>query len=65
MPTLVIAADSRLLELPVDRPEEALDQARNASSAFGGVSDVWLFESRSEAPWHAEVGDPRRRFRME
>lgn len=34
---------------------EALEQARTASAEFPEATDVWLFGSLSEAPWHASL----------
>ena len=33
----------------------ALEQARTASAEFPDATDVWLFGSLSEAPWHASL----------
>lgn len=61
MPHVVIGTDKAIVchrEVPA---EEALEHARTASAEFPEAMDVWLFESLSEAPWHASLTPVRRK----
>ena len=66
MPSVTLGFADRYESFDLDNAEgfpfsgavAALEQARNASVAHEGVTDVWLFDSLSEAPWHASVALP-------
>lgn len=61
MPSVVVMSIRERLCFREVPAETALEQARNASAEFPGATGVWLFESLSEAPWHAWVIVPERR----
>ncbi len=53
MPHVVIASERDIVCHREVDAEDALEQARMASLEFPMATNVWLYDSLSEAPWHS------------
>lgn len=51
MPAIVIDLGDRLIEAVLEQPEMALERVSEACAAHPQAVCVWLFQTRSEAPW--------------